>query len=450
MDYSNNATVSVPSIHPEPIMMLAICDYASQVRGKGFPVSALPNREQVGMALAPTNLMINAFGQTPATPWAARGELLMMPDPETALLIPGQEGHPESRMMLADLVELDGSTWFGCPRDALRRSLAGLRDEFGIQILAAFEHEFNFTGVDNRLGDAYLVESVESAGVFPGSVLAVMRSNGLIPDTFLAEFGPRQFEVTQTAVLGLKAADQAVQVREIVRRMALRAGGRASFSPLMEPAAVGNGVHVHFSLVDLDGVPVTFDRDDSNGISRLAGSFLSGVLRDIPDFVALTAASGISYDRLQPDRWSATYNNLGHLDREASLRLCVAPQLAGVDPASATNFEYRAADVSGNPYLVLGALAFSGLQGLRENLSRPHVTNTAPETMRPAERDELGLVHLPRSLGQALERFSHSSRLTGWLGSDFVDAYHTTKLGELESLANLSDIERVARYVAAY
>ena len=450
MGSSAESDAPVSAIHPEPIVMLGICDYASQVRGKGFPLAALPHREQVGVQLAPTNLMINAFGQTPATPWESRGELLMMPDADTMLSIPADGEHPESRLLLADLVELDGSPWFGCPRHILRRTLAALREEFGVQILAAFEHEFHYSGVAERLGDAYLAESVDAAGEFPGSVLAVMRSNGLVPDSFLPEFGPRQFEVTQSAVLGSRAADQAVKVREIVRRLALRSGARASFSPLMEPGAVGNGVHVHFSLVDLAGAPLTFDQTQPHGISQLAGSFLSGVLRDIPSFVALSAASGISYDRLQPNRWSATYNNLGRLDREASVRLCVAPQLEGVEPATATNFEFRAADVSGNPYLVLGALAYSGLQGLREHLPQPHVTTTAPESMSHEERIELELTHLPRSLDEALTDLSNSERLTQWLGTEFINAYRTTKYGELESLSDLSDAERVARYVAAY
>lgn len=435
---------------PEQIVMLCVCDYASQVRGKGFPLSELPARKQHGMGLAPTNLMINALGQTPATPWGALGELLMIPDERTHLLIPGDETHPDAQLLLADLMELDGTPWLNCPRHLLRQAVAALRDEFGLQIRAAFEHEFHYTGAEERLGDAYLAESVDSAGPFPGTLLAAMRLNGISPESFLPEFGPRQFEVTQAAALGMTAADQAVQVRELVRRLARHAGGKASFAPLMAPGEVGNGVHVHFSLVDLNGEPVSFDSSKLHGISARAGAFLAGILRDIPDFVALTAASGISYDRLQPDRWSATYNNLGRLDREAAIRLCAAPSVGDVDPATATNFEYRAADVSGNPYLVLGALVWSGVQGLRDELSTPAVTTRSPEGMSAEERKELNLVHLPMSLAKALNQLEHSPRMRQWLGSEFIEAYGMTKRGELELLANLDDSERVARYVACY
>jgi len=48
--------------------------------------------------------------------------------------------------------------------------------------------------------------------------------------------------------------------------------------------------------------------------------------------------------------------SLGRLDRGASVRLYVAPTIKDVDPTTATNLDCRAADVSGNPYLMLGAL----------------------------------------------------------------------------------------------
>ncbi len=52
----------------EELIMICICDYAGQVRGKGFPVSDLAKRLHSGMGLAPTNLMINAFGEIGESP----------------------------------------------------------------------------------------------------------------------------------------------------------------------------------------------------------------------------------------------------------------------------------------------------------------------------------------------------------------------------------------------
>ena len=68
---------------PDDIVMACICDYAGQVKGKGFRGVDLEGRLRSGVGLAPTNLMITAFGQIVDSPWGPRGELLMMPIAET-------------------------------------------------------------------------------------------------------------------------------------------------------------------------------------------------------------------------------------------------------------------------------------------------------------------------------------------------------------------------------
>src|SRR3712207_7422844 len=51
---------------------------------------------------------------------------------------------------------------------------------------------------------------------------------------------------------GLAAADRAATMKEVVREAARVLGYRASFAPMADPEGVGNGVHVHMSLVDTD------------------------------------------------------------------------------------------------------------------------------------------------------------------------------------------------------
>ena len=97
---------------------------------------------------------------------------------------------------------------------------------------------------------------------------------------------------------------------------------RASFAPIVDPAGVGNGVHVHFSLNDLQGNPVNHDAAGPQGVSDIAGGFIAGILKYMPALVAMTASSVPSHLRLTPHRWSAAFNNLGLRDREAGVRIC--------------------------------------------------------------------------------------------------------------------------------
>ncbi len=135
----------------EELVFVGICDLAGLVRGKGFPATELDGRLRQGIGLTPSNIMISAFGPILATPFGTTGDLVMMPDPTTAVQVPFDEGAAE-HFYLADLRELDGTPWSCCPRDFLRRALAALEVEAGLVVKSAFEQEFVYTGVEDRPG----------------------------------------------------------------------------------------------------------------------------------------------------------------------------------------------------------------------------------------------------------------------------------------------------------
>ena len=109
-------------------------------------------------------------------------------------------------------------------------------------------------------------------------------------------------------------------------------GEQVTFTPTADPASLGNGVHIHMSFRAKDGKPATYDPDGPCGMAPTTAAFAAGVLRYLDSIVAFTAPSVISHQRLTPHRWSATYNNLGFCDREASLRVC--PVMASDPPSS--------------------------------------------------------------------------------------------------------------------
>ena len=110
----------------------------------------------------------------------------------------------------------------------------------------------------------------------------------MAPDSFLAEYGTRQFEVTVAPTSAPIAADHAVITREMARAAAHRHGFRASFSPMPEASGVGNGVHIHMSLQDASGAPVTYAAAGPMGLSMAAQHFCAGVLHHLPAICAIT------------------------------------------------------------------------------------------------------------------------------------------------------------------
>lgn len=435
----------------EEIIMLCTSDLSGQVRGKGFPARNLDARLNKGVGWTPTNSMITAHGPIAPSPWGPFGDLVLLPDPETRVRVDFGPDHAAEHFVMGDIRHLDGTPWAVCPRGFLKRVIAALEARHGLKVEAAFEHEFVYEAMEERPNASYALDAFRRQDLFAETCLGAMKEAGLALDTFMPEYGPKQYEVTVGPATGVRAADHAVAVREIARAVACRTGSRASFTPILRPDAVGNGVHVHFSLVDaLSGKPVNYDADHPHGMSATAGSFVAGVLAGMPAITAVTAAASISYLRLTPNRWSAAYNNLGFRDREAGVRICPVFETTGVDVAKQYHFEYRAADAAASPYLVLGAILAAGLHGLDHGMAIPSVCEGPPQNLTDAERDALGVVRLPQSLSEALDLFEADTDLTDSFGAELKAAYLAHKRFEAQMMEKLSSEEQCEKYRAAY
>jgi glutamine synthetase len=435
---------------PEGIITVCCSDIAGQVRGKGFPAADLEKRWRFGVGWTPTNTMINCFGRIPATPFGAEGDLMLLPQPGGDIVLESGKGEPPEHLMLGDIKTMAGEPWACCLRSLLKRALQSLEEEAGLRLVASFEHEFWYERGEERPGDSYAASSLRGMEGFIGDFLAALRANGITPDTFLPEYGPRQYEITIDPADGLMAADQAVKLREICRSVARRHNSHASFSPVVTHGIVGNGVHVHFSLTDLDGKPVCFDQSGPGKMSAVCASFCAGILRHARALCALTAPSVISYERLKPHSWSAYYANLADRDREALLRICPYPEIEGVDVAPRFNIEYRGADASASPYLQLAGLVFAGLEGIREALPAPFISNGDPGRWSDEERAERGIADLPRSLAEALEALEADKVVANWLGPVLTQAYLMHKRGEIEMASKQTLADLCSLYARAY
>jgi glutamine synthetase len=434
----------------EELIMVCTCEIAGQVRGKGFPARELPSRLARGVGWVPTNIMISTLGPIGDTPFGALGDLMLVPDPAAEVRVDFGDGSAVEHFFLGDTCTTDGSPWECCPRHFLRRALGGLEAESGLKLLSAFEQEFVYTGIEERPGAAYGLDAYRRQGVFGEIFIAALRQAGITPDSFLPEYGARQFEVTCEPAVGLAAADQAVVVREMARATAHRLGQRAIFSPILDPAGVGNGVHIHMSFRDQTGRPAIYDPKGEYGLTPIAQQFMAGVLHHMSAVTAVTAPSVISYIRLTPNRWAPTFANIGERDREASLRICPVFVMAGADPARQYNVEFRTADAAASPYLALGAIVHAGVDGIRKGLKLPRAGGRHVSAMSEAERQAAGIKPLPRSLGEALDALEATTEAKDWFGPVFLEAYLRHKRAEIRMLRDLDPQALCERYALAY
>lgn len=435
----------------EEIVMVCTSDLAGQLRGKGFPAAELFDRLERGIGWTPTNSQITALGTIAPSPWGPFGDLTIRPDPDAHFRLDLGDGHAAENFVLGDILDLDGTPWEVCPRGFLKRALAALEERHGLKLRAAFEHEFTHEGVEERANSSYALDAFRRQDLFAETYLGALRAVGIEPDTFSPEYGPAQYEITVAPAEGLRAADRAVAVREIARAVAFRLGHRVSFTPILRPDSVGNGVHVHFSLVEAGtGRPVDHDPDRPHCVSAKAGAFLAGIARKMPAICAITAAAPISYLRLVPHRWSAAFNNIGQQDREAGIRICPVFPAAGTPVAEQFHFEYRAADAAASPYMLLGILVAAGVHGLDRALELPPITDSDPAAMEPAERARLGIERLPDSLRHALDAFAAEPDLTDLVGRELKTVYVSHKSYEASAMADVPIDDQCVQYRLLY
>lgn len=419
--------------HTEKLIFAAVCDWAGLVRGKAFPEADLDARLAKGMGYTHSNIMMSCFGPILTTPFGTSGDLVVRPDPAVRVEVDLGNGAAE-RFYLADLQNTNGTPWECCPRDFLRRAIAALA-RYGLTLTAAFEQEFVYTGIEARPGDSYALAAYRRQGSFGEALMAALRQAGLRPDSFMAEYGPCQFEVTVGPEFALRAADGAVIMREISRAVACSVGHRAIFAPMLEPSGTGNGTHIHMSLSDRSG-PITYDPSAPYHVAERAAPFFAGILTHLPALTALTAPSVASYLRLTPNRWAPVHANFEMQDRGAAMR--VAPIFATAYEAVERQFniEYRVADATASPYLALGALIFAGVAGLDAGLALP-----APGVQAQT---------LPRNLAEALDALAANSAAKSWFSETAMNAYLAFKRAEITYLDAKSPAEICALYADIY
>lgn len=434
-----------------PIVMVCTSDLAGQTRGKGAPAGRLASILSDGVAWTPTNSMITAFGVIAPGPWGPFGDVIMAPDPDSRFdVVIG--GETVETTLMADIETPDGALWPVCPRGFAKRMLAALEDRHGLKLNVAFEHEFTFEdGQPPAENGSYALLDVRRRRRFAEAYLAALDAAGASAEAFMAEFGPNQYEIVTPPAIGIAGADRAVAVREVARAVAFDQDARTSFTPLVDPDGVGNGVHIHFSLADAaTGAPANYDPDGPCELDARAASFLAGVLAKLPAILALTAPSVISYLRLQPNRWSATHANLGLQDREAAVRICPTFDRRAKSRADQFHFELRAADGAASPYLALGALVAAGLHGLDHGLPAPRPLEGAPSDHSTEKLTAAGVAPLPSSLAEALDRLEADADVTAALGPDLIGAYLAHKRFEIDLLGELEPRELCRRYLEVY
>jgi glutamine synthetase len=357
-------------------------------------------------------------------------DMIAMPDADTFKILPwrGKE-HPVGRVF-CDVLKPGGEPYEGDPRYVMRRALDRAKELGFDHYYLGPELEFFLfkddqgTEVLDR-GGYFDLTTLDVASDFRRDVVFTLRDLGIPVEYTHHEVGPSQHEIDMRFAEGLTMADNTMTYRITVKEVALAHGYYATFMPKPLFGENGSGMHTHQSLFRGE-TNAFFDADDEYFLSDTAKAFIAGQLKHARELSALFAPSVNSYKRLVPGYEAPVYIAWSRRNRSALVRVPVYHP----GKERATRAELRCPDPSCNPYLTFAALLHAGLEGIEKSYELPPPIDRNLYDLSEEERQEMGVNHLPETLGEAIEEMAQSEVVEKALGEHIFTRYVDLKREE--------------------
>lgn len=360
-------------------------------RGKRLPRESLNKALGGGVRMPISSLCVDVWGTDVPQMAIDTGDADGVCLPTDRGILPVLWTTPPGAYLPMSVYYDDRSPCPGDPRHALARIVERYR-AMKLTPVVAVELEFYLLTVDNGrpqppvspltgqplvFDGIHSVDELEQFGAFVEDVYKACETQGVSADTALSEFGVGQFEINLKHVSdALRAADEALLLKRIIRGVARKHGFIATFMAKPYAGRSGNGCHVHFSVLDEDGGNV-FDDGSEAGTDRLRHA-VAGLIDTMGDLMTLCAPHMNSYRRMRSESYAPTVPVWGYENRTTALRIPAG------DPA-AKRIEHRVAGADANPYLVVAAVLGAALRGMQKESAPPepitgnaYASNTPP------------------------------------------------------------------------
>ncbi len=202
-----------------------------------------------------------------------------------------------------------------------------------------------------------------------------------------------QTEIDQKFNQLVRAADNMMLYKYVVRNVAYQYGKTVTFMPKPLFQDNGSGMHTHQSL--WKDSKTLFAGDCYAGLSQTALWYIGGLLKHAPAIVAFAAPTTNSYKRLVPGFEAPV--NLAYSRRNRSAA-CRIPMYS--PSPKAKRIEFRPPDPSSNPYLAFAVMLMAGLDGIKNKIDPGEPLDKDIYDLSPEELRDVPA--LPASLEESL------------------------------------------------
>jgi len=431
-------------------------DITGRSKSKVVPISHLPNLLAGSERYTPRGM--GDLGQM--TP--NEDECVAMPDVSTLRVCPWDR---RVAWAAADLVFGGREPFAHCTRSILKRQLDiaagdGFIFNLGVETeLFVFKPEsledpegyLRPLALSGQLKptQAYDADAAMDALPFLEPMARYMEETGFGLFSFDTEGGDGQYEFDFSYAPALQMADQLTFFRLMVKQVAKQVGLIATFMPKPYTSAWGSGHHFNMSLANIEtGANVFRDEEDvrGRGWSKIAYSFVAGILRHARSIAAVATPTVNSYKRLVPRlsdgnvSWAPVYAAYGDNNRSCLLRL----------PHNRPAVENRGVDSAANTYITAALMLAAGLEGVRLALDPGDPIEDLTYDWARNGTSPSGGVRLPRTLLEAIDAFQEDPLVHEVFAGEFISAYAEMKQAEWDEYhSQVTDWER-SKYLLAF
>jgi glutamine synthetase len=430
-------------------LRVAACDLNGQMRGKRVPVAYSSKLDNGAVRLPLSVLNVDLWGSdivdSPLVFASGDSDGVLRPTGRGPLVMPWL--NHASALVPMQLFTDEGAPFAGDPRHALRTVLDRY-DARGWQVVAATEMEFTLVDAScetaktpknpttGRVLNTESILSLDELDAFDSFFTELYQccaDMGIPAQTATTEAGVGQFEMTLLHQDAMRAADDAWLFKILTRGLARNHGMAATFMAKPYADDAGNGMHVHFSVLDANGQNV-FANGSSEG-SNILHQAVAGCLAAMPASTLIFAPFGNSYSRLVPGAHAPTSAVWAYENRTAAIRIPGGPPVA-------RRIEHRVAGGDVNPYLMLAVVLGAALIGIEDTMTPPApITGNAYKVKDAAQ--------LAQSWEQAIDLFGCNPLIARILPDLLIRNLVMTKRQEVRRFADRAPDSHWLSYLEA-
>lgn len=377
-------------------------------------------------------------------------DMCLHPDYDSFVILPWRTASGKTARIICDVYFADGTPFTGDPRYVLKKAIKEAA-ELGYTCNVGPECEFFLFHLDedgkptttsHDKGGYFDLGPVDRGENCRKEICLALESMGFEIEASHHETAMAQHEIDFKYDEVLKTADNVMTFKYVVKNLANQHGLYATFMPKPVFGMAGSGMHTNISLFK-DGKNAFSDKSDKLGLSKVAYSFIAGIMEHIKEMTVLTNPLVNSYKRLVPGYEAPVHIAWSAKNRSPLIRIPSANE-------TGTRIELRSPDPAANPYLEMASSIFAGLDGIKRGLVPPKPIDSNIYDMTREQLKEAEIDMLPLSLGEAIKEFKNSEFMKNSIGEHVFKKYLAAKQEEWREYSTRVSQWEIDKYLGKY